>query len=226
MTYNSDTFEDEIPFVISPTTVKFAGKPSRPPVTKTPPHFDSLIVTTFPSIFEEFRNSEFFLLWRGSRNGFTPKSFHDNCDGHINTLILIRDSQGFIFGGFTPISWESRVWNGKHGAEHNCPKADESCKSFLFTVKNPRETSPMKFPLKVNRKQFALYCSSKYGPTFGYWGCDLSIQHPMTTGNECHTLYFGCNYQFDLEVESTNFLTGSEKFNVDEIEVFEVHPHQ
>jgi hypothetical protein len=84
----------------------------------------------------------------------------------------------------------------------------------------------MKFPLKADRKQFALYCCSKHGPVFGNRASDLSIKPSMTTGNHCHTHGFGCNYQFDLEVDRKSFLTGSEHFSVDEIEVFEVHPHQ
>jgi archaellum component FlaC len=64
--------------------------------------FDSLIVPQFPPLFEEFRAKRFNLLWRGSRDGFTAQEFHRRCDGRANTLTLISDTDGNVFGGFTP----------------------------------------------------------------------------------------------------------------------------
>jgi uncharacterized coiled-coil protein SlyX len=72
---------------------------------------DSRIVSGFPEIFAEFR--KFSLLWRGSRDGFRAHEFHRRCDGRANTLTVILDTKGNIFGGFTPVEWESRVWNGE-----------------------------------------------------------------------------------------------------------------
>jgi outer membrane murein-binding lipoprotein Lpp len=65
------------------------------------PH--SRIVGYFPPLFEEFRMKCFNLLWRGSRDGFTAKEFHRRCDGRTNTLTLILDTDGNVFGGFTPV---------------------------------------------------------------------------------------------------------------------------
>jgi hypothetical protein len=42
---------------------------------------DSLIVSDFPPLFEEFRAKHFNLLWRDSRDGFTAGEFHCFCDG-------------------------------------------------------------------------------------------------------------------------------------------------
>jgi hypothetical protein len=66
----------------------------------------SLIVSEFPGILREFQLKRFSLLWRGSRDGFTASEFHRRCDGHANTLIVILDTDGNIFGGFTPAEWE------------------------------------------------------------------------------------------------------------------------
>jgi hypothetical protein len=49
----------------------------------------------------------FSLLWRGSRDGFRARDFHRCCDAQSHTLTVIRDTQGNIFGGFTPAAWES-----------------------------------------------------------------------------------------------------------------------
>jgi hypothetical protein len=75
------------------------------------PFPDSRIISDFPEIFAEFRGKQFSLLWRGSRNGFKAQEFHHRCDGHANTLTVIVDTEGNIFGGFTPVEWESRTSN-------------------------------------------------------------------------------------------------------------------
>jgi hypothetical protein len=86
------------------------------------PPLDSVIVSDFPAIFAEFRGKRFSLLWRGCRDGFGASQFHGRCDGHGNTLIVILDTEGNIFGGFTPVVWESRVWDGEPGKANNCHK--------------------------------------------------------------------------------------------------------
>jgi hypothetical protein len=52
---------------------------------------------------------------------------------------VILDTIGNIFGGFAPVEWESRLWNAKYG------KADDSLKSFVFTLKNPHNIPARKF---------------------------------------------------------------------------------
>jgi hypothetical protein len=108
-----------------------AAVPSVPP---QPARLDSLIVSEYPPLFEEFRMKRWTVLWRGSRDGFTAKEFHRRCDGHANTLTLILDTKGNAFGGFTPVEWESRVWKGDG---RNCLKGHDSLRSFLFTLRNP-----------------------------------------------------------------------------------------
>jgi hypothetical protein len=49
----------------------------------------------------------FNLVWRGSLDGFGAKEFRSRCDGHANTLTLIRDASGNIFGSFAPVESES-----------------------------------------------------------------------------------------------------------------------
>jgi hypothetical protein len=63
---------------------------------------------------------------------------------------------GNIFGGFTPMEWDSD--NGK--------KADPSLKSFLFTLKNPHNFPARKFALNAERKYRAINCYYSWGPHF------------------------------------------------------------
>ncbi|EXX59209.1 hypothetical protein RirG_191030 [Rhizophagus irregularis DAOM 197198w] len=51
---------------------------------------------------------KFKLLLRGSRDGFTPKKFHELCDGKSNTVILIKiEGTEEIVGGYNPLIWKS-----------------------------------------------------------------------------------------------------------------------
>jgi hypothetical protein len=109
---------------------------------------DSLIVSDFPPLFETFCPKRFGLLWRGSRDSFTAKEFHRRCEGRANTLTLIADTDGNVFGGFTPVKWESG----------NKYKGDDSLRSFLFTLRNPHGVPPRKFALKAEEKHNAICC--------------------------------------------------------------------
>jgi hypothetical protein len=118
--------------------------------------FASLIVADFPPLFAEFRGKRFALLWRSSRDGFGARAFQRRCDRHANTLALIQDTAGNIFGGFTPVQWESeRVY-----------KADPSLKSFLFTPKNPHHFPARLLALKAEEQNRAVYFVSSWAHTF------------------------------------------------------------
>ncbi len=45
------------------------------------------------------------LLYRSSEHGYTAKSFHEYCDDKGPTLMVIKSSGGWIFGGYTTQSW-------------------------------------------------------------------------------------------------------------------------
>ena len=46
------------------------------------------------------------LLYRASEHEYTGYSFHDYCDDKGPTLIVIKSSEGWIFGGYTTQSWK------------------------------------------------------------------------------------------------------------------------
>ena len=45
------------------------------------------------------------LLYRASEHDYTAKSFHEYCDDKGPTLVIIKSSGGWIFGGYTTQSW-------------------------------------------------------------------------------------------------------------------------
>jgi hypothetical protein len=197
---------------------------AHPPLPPLLP-FDSQIISDIPEIFAEFRKKQFQLLWRGSRDGFGAAEFHRRCDGHGNTLTVILDTKGNIFGGFTPVEWESRVYSQRQGDGDNCLKADESLKSFLFTLKNPHNIPAKRFALKTEAKDRAIICDSRWCPRFGHCtfdiSCDIGVCDNCNTDiNNCTSL--GCSYTNDNGLYGKTFFTGSDMFQVREIEVFEI----
>ena len=48
------------------------------------------------------------LLFRASEHGYRAKSFHKYCDDKGPTLIIIKSSKGWLFGGYTTQSWSRR----------------------------------------------------------------------------------------------------------------------
>jgi hypothetical protein len=187
---------------------------------RTPVGFDSLIVSDFPEIFAEFTGKRFSLLWRGSRDGFSCREFHSRCDGHANSLTVILDTKGNVFGGFTPVEWESstKKWLGD---DEPLPKADDSLRSFVFTLKNPHNIPARRFALKAEEKWRAIYCDSKWGPCFGDDLGDIYVSDNCNAGTRSLTS-LGSVYTNETGVDEKTVFTGSSYFRAKEIEVFEI----
>jgi len=111
-----------------------------------------------------FESKYFSLLWRGSRDGFEIPTFHSRCDGKANTLTLIKNTHGYVFGGYTAVPWSSPSSYTDHS----------DTTAFLFSLKNP-SNNPLK--LKVIESDYAVHHHSTYGPVFGRFvkGRDLSF---------------------------------------------------
>jgi hypothetical protein len=177
--------------------------PVKPPPTL--PSLDSRIVSECPEIFERFGGKSFRLLYRGSRDGFEPGNFHARCNGHPDTVTLILSTDGWIFGGYTPLAWSSA---GGY-------RSDATLQSFLFTIKNPHNLSARIFTQKQADR--AVYDDDSCGPFFGN---DLHVYGDWRKG-ECYS-YLGNTYNNDTGIAGNEVLTGSQKFAVQEIEVFEL----
>ena len=51
---------------------------------------------------------EWRLLFQASRDGFAAEAFHSKCD-HKGPTVTIVKSRHYIFGGFTEVSWTSKI---------------------------------------------------------------------------------------------------------------------
>jgi hypothetical protein len=138
------------------------------------------------------------LLYRATRDGFGSDDFHSKCDGHSNTLTIIKAKQSkFIFGGFTAVSWNS---SSKWKSDAN---------AYIFSLTN-KENRPLKMKIDPNYHKYAIYSHSLYGPRFGM-GDDIFIaNNANTTMDSCSDL--GCYYPHPQYAQGTNeaqsFLAG------------------
>jgi hypothetical protein len=172
------------------------------------PLFDSKILWHLPNIFSPFGWRKLQLLYRGSSHGFGCKDFHRLCNGHSNTLTIIKTSENYIFGGYSPLEWRSR----------DSGVSDGSLKSFLFTIKNPHNLRPRIFVQQ--KKKHAIHDTPTTGPSFGA-GYDILISAQSDSG--LHSVSnLGVTYVNDTGLAGTSVFAGSSQFNVAEIEVFEV----
>jgi hypothetical protein len=169
---------------------------------------DSTILLEIPPCLGDFQKKRWTLLYRGSRDGFAASAFHQNCNERSNTIAVIETTKGWVFGGFTPVAWDS---SGGH-------KDDSSRKSFLFTVKNPRGSDGRKFMMASSA--YAIACVGSYGPTFGN-GYDLHIADACNQNTNCYT-NFGNAFMNDSGINGQQVFVGEYTFTVKEIEVFAV----
>jgi hypothetical protein len=154
-------------------------------------------------------NDKWTLLYRGTRDGFEPSDFHSKCDGHSNTLTILKAKESaYIFGGFTTVSWD------------NTSKSKSDPNSFIFSLIN-KENKPVKIKADPVLRQYAIRCNPELGPTFGE---DIYIgYHSYTTMNRYSNL--GFYYKYTQNKYRTNeaqtFLAGSYEFQLNEIEVYQ-----
>jgi hypothetical protein len=157
-------------------------------------------------------NDKWSLLYRGTRDGFGAKAFHSKCDGHSNTLTIVKAKQSsYIFGGFTSVDWESCREPGELKSDAN---------AFIFSLTN-KDNKPIKMKVDPNQQQYAIRCYEGYGPVFGR---DIIIDNNANTNmGSCSNLgdcYKHPQYEF-LGIEAQKFLAGSYHFQLGEIEVFQ-----
>lgn len=145
-----------------------------------------------------FSSGNFKLIYRGSRDGFGSNVFHSLCDQKPQTLVLIRSTNNYIFGGYTEQDWSG----------NNVNKTDP--KAFVFSLVNATN-KPQKFSCtNINN---AVYCNPSNGPVFGGPNRDLLIS------NNCNST--SCSsVPNSYSIPSNSFLAGNTSFTVTEIEVF------
>ena len=149
------------------------------------------------------------LIFRASKDGSTSNDFHKKCDNQGPTICLFKNDKENIFGGYAPISWETK------GGEYR-----SASDSFLFTLTNIHGTQPTKFP--NSNSCYSLYFSSGYGPTFG-GGFDIYTSSKLI--NQNINTGFPHSYQDKLSKGYSIFSgnLNSSSFQFKELEVFKLY---
>ena len=150
------------------------------------------------------------LIFRASEHHFSSKSFHRHCDNKGPTLIVIKSTQGYIFGGFTTQSWNTS----------NSPKADPN--AFIYSLRNPFNVEPTQLTLR-EKSRVAITCKKENGPFFGVTDlvindqCDQEacrIGNNDTSAFHCHSIHKKAFFVGTNDPNKTNF------FKVFDYEVF------
>jgi len=143
------------------------------------------------------KNIHYSLLYYARAEGDKASTFHKKCDKARKSLVLIMDSFGNRFGGFT-----MRDWAGKA-----IQKKDE--KAFIFSVDKNKIYG-------VLPDQVAIGCYPNFGPIF--FGCQIRVYDNFFTKGGS-TYLKGLNYATEEDYELTN---GNQAYGIKELEVYEV----
>ena len=155
-----------------------------------------------------YKNME--LLYRGSRDGTTSSKFHEKCDHQGPTICLYQNEKGYIFGGFTSISWTS---DGNTQRTPNC---------FIFTLTNIYGTEPTKFSQRENNNRSVNHHPQR-SACFGNYN-DIQVYQDYKNSDSVST--FPCDFTDTLN-RGKSIFTGdlnnsNNKFRIKELEVFKL----
>ena len=152
------------------------------------------------------------LLYRASIDGFESVKFHEKCDNVSGTLTIIKTVGGCIFGGYSGARWVS---------EEDPTLAPGTGHEFLFTLRNPQNTGPIQFPVRYDTKYCSILNCKKYGPSFGANArghCEIHVAEKPNDNINSHVLGFPAMY--DGKGHTNKIFCGSDRFQVEDIEVF------
>ena len=147
------------------------------------------------------KNIKYNLIFFSRADGDKASTFHRKCDKARRSLVLIMDTNGNRFGGFT-----MRDWGG------NCiQKKDE--KAFIFSLDKNKIYG-------VLPDQVAIGCYPNFGPIF--FGCQIRVYDNFFTKGGS-TYLKGLNYATEEDYELTN---GNQAYGIKELEVYEVRENK
>jgi hypothetical protein len=148
-------------------------------------------------------------------HGFRASEFHAKCDNTAKTLTVVKSAEsGNIFGGYTEALWNAPLKGCTYKMDKN---------AFLFSLVNKEKTS-MKMNIAIGKVIFAIRTYRKYGPIFGHDQdifINLDNEHGQGSYARIGDSYIFPKYKYDTN-EANEFLAGSKRFTIAEIEVFQI----
>jgi hypothetical protein len=131
---------------------------------------------------------KFNLLLDSKIHGDSNLTFKEKCFNKSPTMIFVKTTDNFRFGGYTSVTWPL----------HD-KKKDE--KSFLFSIDKKR-----KYKIKESEKEYAIYFYQDLSFSFGS-GCDLYIydQCTLKDNNEVGNSTYDLPSKYELNDGKRNF---------------------
>lgn len=125
-------------------------------------------------------------------------------------MTIIQSAQKFLFGGYTSVSWSTNTG----------PKKDTQ--AFLFTLTNPHNIPPTKYPINPAKSSNAVYHFHAHGPCFGD-NADIHIVNNSNATNQFPRSFtkFPISYM-DTTGQGNKTFTGQQDFTTSDIEVFKL----
>jgi len=153
-------------------------------------------------------NKKLTLLFKATRDSFTPSAFHMKCDNKGPTLAIIQSREGFLFGGYTAQTWEGSAYRSDPAA-------------FIFTLFNPHSLPPTKYSIKPNYVGCAVAANPDYLCVFG--NNDIRITADCTQFPNTNTYSIFPSSFVDTTGKGSETFTGQRRFTISEIEVYSVN---
>ena len=146
---------------------------------------------------------KFNLLFDTKRDGDNSSTFHDKCDGKCPTLIVIKSSIGYVFGGYVTSPWNA------NNSNINAPN------SFIFSLNQKQKYNAS------SENNYIINGGSRNNQQdsimFKIGCCDIQVKHNCTSNNQNYT---NCDR---FSVPSKNILNGGNAYyTVSNLEVYEV----
>ena len=153
------------------------------------------------------------LVYKATVHGDTARSFHEKLENSEKYVIIIKDDQNNIFGGFTSKNFD---FQKLVGFTMNTEIKDE--KAFLFSL-----TLGEMYTLVDGKEICAVQGDEEFGPIFGNDG-DICVMDNFFT-KESYSR-FPSSYTLegkDKESIKYRFTQGREKFLIKELEAFQIY---
>lgn len=169
-------------------------------------------VTQLNDLCEFAPRAQWNLIYIGSRDGYTKRTFEKLCHQRHNLLTIIKTCDDYIIGVFNSQTWD------------NSGKYKDDKKAFILSFKNIQNKP---FKAKIRDSNNAVFCHKNKGLiTLGKWTDNLN-EHDLFIHENCDTQFFS-NSSFPGSFYDCGFktqdyiLAGKKFFLVKEIEVFSV----
>ena len=147
------------------------------------------------------------VLYASYRDGIGETIFKEMCHDQPNLVCLISTKTGNVFGGYT-----STGWRGKQSC-----KGQHDDKAFIFNIRSSKNYPPRIF--NVTKPEWALWNQNNFYCMFG--GTSIYFIYHNGEHGETYDTKTKANRQYE-KIPEDHYLTGSRKFPVENIEVFQL----